>query len=75
MDGDMVVGGAEAVFGNMHVANPEFPFNEEAETVYKTNFAFPDGFYFSSYQCHAGIVFVFDEIIVVGGTVLDRHVL
>jgi hypothetical protein len=59
----------------MHVAHPEFTLYEETEAVDKAHFAFPDGFHFRSHQCHTGIVFVFDEIIVKGGTVLDRHVL
>jgi hypothetical protein len=43
---------------------------ESTETVHEIHFSFPDGFYFCSDQYHPRIVFVFDEIVVIGGAVL-----
>ena len=68
--GEMIIGGAEAVFGDMHVPDPQFSLEEDAEAVDEVYFPVPDGFYFRPGQDHPCIKFVFDEIVVIGGAVL-----
>jgi hypothetical protein len=66
MDGNMVVGGPKTVFRNMQVSNPEFGFKKRTKTICKTNFSFPDGFDFGPDQYQTRIVFLFDEIFMIG---------
>src|SRR5258708_2610199 len=66
----MVVRGAKAIFGDVHVTDPKLPLEENAEAVDKVDLAIADGFYFRSDQYHSRIVFVLDEIIVIGRSVL-----
>jgi hypothetical protein len=69
----VIIGGPKTVFRNMQVADPKLSFMEKAKTVNKTHLAFPDRFHLCSCQYNARIVFVFDEIIVIGRAILDGH--
>lgn len=64
--GNMVVGGAKAIFCDMHVAHPQFAFEKDAKTIHEVDFPIPDGFHLRPDQYHTRIEFVLDEIIVVG---------
>jgi hypothetical protein len=66
MHGQVVVGRAETILGNMHVADPKLAIEEDTETVHEIDLAVADGFYFGAGQYHTRIVFVFDEILVIG---------
>jgi hypothetical protein len=70
MYGKMVVGGAKAIFCDMHIAHPKFAFEKDAKTIHEVDFPIPDRFHFSADQYHTCIEFVLDEIIVVGGAIL-----
>ena len=70
VDGDMVVGGTEAIFGDMHVPDPEFPLEEDAEAIHEIDLAIADGFHLGAGQYHARIEFLFDEVIMIGRSVL-----
>jgi hypothetical protein len=67
----MVVGSAKAVFGDMHVPDPELALEEDAEAVHKIDLSIPDRFDLGTCQYHASIVFVFDGIVVIGAAVPD----
>jgi hypothetical protein len=71
--GYMIVGSAKTVFCDMQVADPKLSFMKKAKAVNKAHPAFADRFHFRSCQYNARIVFVFDEIVVIGRTILDRH--
>jgi hypothetical protein len=66
VNGYMVIGGSEAIFGDMHIPDPQLPFEEDAEAIHKVDLSIADRFDLGADQYHACIEFVLDEVVVVG---------
>jgi hypothetical protein len=70
MDREMVIGGPKPVFSDVHIPHPEFALKKNAEAVDEIDLAVTDRFHFRANQNHPRIEFIFDEIIVIGRSVL-----